>query len=75
MVLALVEISSSSSGNENVMLVTIGFSLALTRLSPGRTIGGENNSVETTQLSRTETRHDCLAHGDLLRVSLYGRQG
>ena len=36
---------------------------------------GENSSVETTRLTRTETRHDFLAHGDLLRVSLYGRQG
>ena len=36
---------------------------------------GEINSVETTQLARTETRHDFLADGDLLLVSLYGRQG
>ena len=36
---------------------------------------GENSSVETTRLTKTETRHDFLAHGDLLRVSLYGRQG
>ena len=37
--------------------------------------GGGISSVETTRLARTETRHDFLAHGDLLRVSLYGRQG
>ena len=37
--------------------------------------GGRVSSVETTRLARTETRHDFLAHGDLLRVSLYGRQG
>ena len=36
---------------------------------------GGINSAETTRLVRTETRHDFLAHGDLLRVSLYGRQG
>ena len=36
---------------------------------------GGINSVETTRLARTETRHDFLVHGDLLRVSLYGRQG
>ena len=36
---------------------------------------GGINSVETTRLARTETRHDFLAHGDLLRVSLYGHQG
>ena len=36
---------------------------------------GGNNSVEKTWLARTETRHDFLAHGDLLRASLYGRQG
>ena len=36
---------------------------------------GENNSVETTRLTRTETSHDFLVHGDLLRASLYGRQG
>ena len=36
---------------------------------------GEINSVETTQPARTEIRHDFLAHGELLRVSLYGRQG
>ena len=32
------------------------------------------NSVETTRLARTGTRHDFLIHGDLLRASLYGRQ-
>ena len=47
-------------------IVTIGF-LSLH--------SGENSSVETTWLARTETRHDFLAHRDLLRVSLYGRQG
>ena len=36
---------------------------------------GGNNSVETTRLARTETRHDFLAHADILRASLYGRQG
>ena len=36
---------------------------------------GGMNSVETTRLARMETRHDFLVHGDLLRVSLYGRQG
>ena len=36
---------------------------------------GGISSVEATQLARTETRHGFLAHGDLLRVSLYGRQG
>ena len=36
---------------------------------------GGINSVETTRLARTEIRHDFLVHGDLLRVSLYGRQG
>ena len=36
---------------------------------------GEINSVESTRLTRTETRHDFLAHGDLLRASLCGRQG
>ena len=33
------------------------------------------SSVEATRLARTETRHGFLAHGDLHRVSLYGRQG
>ena len=37
--------------------------------------GGGDYSVETTRLVRTETRHDFLVHGDLLRASLYGRQG
>ena len=37
--------------------------------------GGGDYSVETTWLARTETRHDVLVHGDLLRASLYGRQG
>ena len=36
---------------------------------------GGINSVETTRLARTETRHDFLVHEDLLRVSLYERQG
>ena len=35
----------------------------------------ENNSIETTRLARMETRHDFLAHGVLLRASLYGLQG
>ena len=35
----------------------------------------ENNSVEITRLARKETRHDFLAHGGPLLVSLYGRQG
>ena len=38
-------------------------------------MGGGDYSVETTRLVRTETRHDFLVHGDLLRASLYGRQG
>ena len=37
--------------------------------------GSENNSVDATRLARTETRHDFLVHGDLLRASLYERQG
>ena len=36
---------------------------------------GENNSVETTRLARTKTRHDFLAHGDLLQMSFYEREG
>ena len=36
---------------------------------------GEVSSVETTRLARTESRHDFLAHGDLLLVILHGRQG
>ena len=36
---------------------------------------GEINSVQTTRLAKTETRHDFLVHGDLLRASLNGRQG
>ena len=36
---------------------------------------GEINSVETTRLARRKTRHDFLVHEDLLRASLYGRQG
>ena len=36
---------------------------------------GEINSVETTRLTRTETRHDFLVHGDLLQASLRGCQG
>ena len=36
--------------------------------------GGGIKSVETTRLTRTETRHGFLAHGYPLRMSLYGRQ-
>ena len=36
---------------------------------------GGNNSVEITRLARAETPHDFLVHWDLLRASLYGRQG
>ena len=36
---------------------------------------GGINSVETTRLPGTEIRHDFLVHGDLFRVSSYGRQG
>ena len=36
---------------------------------------GKINSVETSRLKRTGTRHDFLVHGDLLQASLYGRQG
>ena len=32
-------------------------------------------SVEITRLARAETPHDFLVHWDLLRASLYGRQG
>ena len=42
------------------------FSRTLTGLSRERTKRGGINSVETTRLTRTETRHDFLAHGDLL---------
>ena len=38
------------------------------------TLKGKNNSVETTWLVRTETRHDFLVQGDLLQTSLYERQ-
>ena len=52
------------------------FLLAILKFSGNvKTGGGGISSVETTRLARTETRHDFLAHGDLLRVSLYGRQG
>ena len=54
--------------------VTIGFR-ALNWASRETYKTGENYSVETTRLTRTETRHDFLVHGDLLRASLYGRQG
>ena len=56
--------------------MTIGFH-TLNWTFAGNEKRGEISSVETTQLfsARTETRHDFLAHGDLLRVSLYGRQG
>ena len=51
--------------------MTIGFR-ALNWTSRETYKAGEINSVETTPLTRTETRHDFLAHGDLLRASLYG---
>ena len=54
--------------------VTIGFP-RYTGVFGKRTNGGKNSSVETTRLARTETRNDFLAHGDLLRASLYGCQG
>ena len=56
--------------------MTIGFH-TLNWTFAGNEKRGEISSVETTRLfsARTETRHDFLAHGDLLRVSLYGRQG
>ena len=38
------------------------------------TLKGKNNSVETTWLAITETRHDFLVQEDLLQTSLYGRQ-
>ena len=38
------------------------------------TLKGKNNSVETTWLAITETRHDFLVQEDLLQRSLYGRQ-
>ena len=38
------------------------------------TLKGKNNSVETTWLAITETRHDFLIQEDLLQTSLYGRQ-
>ena len=37
------------------------------------TTGGNNSRDDLA--ARTETRHDFLVHGDLLRASLYGRQG
>ena len=55
-------------------LVTIAFSRTTPEFA-GTCKTGKINSVETTQLARTETSHDFLVHGDLLRVSLYGRQG
>ena len=50
------------------------FSLATLEFSEKRTNGGIS-SVDATRLARTETRHDSLVHGDLLRAGLYGRQG
>ena len=38
------------------------------------TLKGKNNSVETTWLAITETRHDFLVQEDLLQTSLYERQ-
>ena len=59
---------------EIVVTMAVGFpALNWTSRKTYRT--GENSSVETTRLARTETRHDFLVHGDLLRASLYGRQG
>ena len=54
--------------------MTIGFR-ALNWTSRETYKTGEINLIETTPLTRTETRHDILAHGDLLQASLYGRQG
>ena len=55
--------------------MTIGFRSLCWNFRKTYKRGGGVSSVETTRLFRTETRHDFLAHGDLLRVSLYGRQG
>ena len=65
---------SSPPGTKDNHIVTIWFSARYTGTFEKRTTG-ENSSVETTRPTRTEIRHDFLASGDLLRVSLYGRQG
>ena len=54
------------------------FSSTKLDFSRERTNGGGGwgiSSVESIRLAKTETRHDFLAHGDLLRASLYGHQG
>ena len=58
----------------DIRAVTIGFR-SLKWTSRETYSNGENNSEETTRLVRTKTRHDFLAHGDLLEMSFYGRQG
>ena len=63
-----------TQSNEREASVTIGFR-ALNWTSREKHKTGEINSVETTRLTRTETRHDFLVHGHLLRASLNGRQG
>ena len=55
-------------------IVTIGFR-ALNWTSRETYKTGKINSIETTRLTRTETRHDFLVHGDLLQASLRGCQG
>ena len=61
-----------------LFLLLVGVTIRFSRTTlefEGNVQTGENSSVETSRLARTETRHDFLVHGDLLRVSLYGRQG
>ena len=60
--------------DSGIFCVTIKFSCAKLDFR-GNVQTGENNSVEITRLARKETRHDFLAHGGPLLVSLYGRQG
>ena len=62
-------------GSMNLINCDDKFSRTPTGLFAGTYKRGEISSVETTRLARTETHHDFLAHGDLLLVSLYGRQG
>ena len=62
-------------GSMNLINCDDKFSRTPTGLFAGTYKRGEISSVETTRLARTETHHDFLGHGDLLLVSLYGRQG
>ena len=62
-------------GSMNLINCDDKFSRTPTGIFAGTYKRGEISSVETTRLARTETHHDFLAHGDLLLVSLYGRQG